>query len=88
MKKIQILTASAGILLALAGPSLAASRVHRGTDAYASGAVTTDRSGSYYYGPRETQGRAIEAPSESRAQYRGGTSEPYGDRPYGDPDNW
>ena len=88
MKKLQILTASAGILLALAGPTLAASRGHRGTDAYASGAVATDRSGSYYYGPRDTQGRAVTVPFEARAQYGAGSSEPYADRPYGDPDNW
>ncbi len=89
MKKLQLLTASAGILLALAGPSLAASRVHRGTDAYASGAATADRSGSYYYGPRDAQGHAINIPFEARAQYgSGGYNEPYADRPYGDPDSW
>jgi len=87
MKKLQLLTASAGILLALAGPSLAASRVHHDTDAYASGAAT-DRSGSYYYGPRNAQGRSINVPFEARAQYGAGYSEPYSDRPYGDPDSW
>src|SRR6187551_2210850 len=59
MKKLLMLTAAGGILLALAGPTLAAQRVHRGVDAYASGAVVTNRSGSYYYGPRDAQGRAI-----------------------------
>jgi hypothetical protein len=88
MKKLQILTASAGILLALAGPSLAATRVHRAADAYASGAVTTDRSGSYYYGPRDAQGHTINVPFEARAQYGASTNEPYSDRPYGNPDNW
>jgi hypothetical protein len=94
MKTLQILTASAGILLALASPTLAASRPHSGAaDAYASGA-TNDRSGSYYYGPENAQGRPVYVPNEARAQY--GTS--YGvshgqndmstDRPYGNPDNW
>jgi hypothetical protein len=90
MKTLQILTASAGILLALASPTLAASRLHSGAaDAYASG-VTSDRSGSYYYGPQNAQGSVANVPTESRAQ--SGTSrgfgEPYADRPYGDPDNW
>src|ERR1700742_300346 len=95
MRKLQMLTATAGILLALAGPSLAASRLHsNAADAYASGAVTTDRSGSYYYGPQDTQGRPVFVPSESRAQYGSsygtarGFGEPYADRPYGDPDSW
>lgn len=93
MKKLHTLTAAAGILLALAGPSLAAQRTHRafdayasGTDAYASG--TADRSGAYYYGPRDAQGRAVVAPfQEAPTQYYRGNL-PYPDRPYGDPDRW
>ena len=82
-----MLTASAAILLALAGPSLAAQRTHRGTDAYASGAVSTDRSGPYYYGP---QGAQAAQPAPDRIfvqpQYSSGQNLPYADRPYGDPD--
>jgi hypothetical protein len=94
MKKLQMLTAAGGILLALAGPALAAQRVHRGTDvygngadAYASGALT-DRSGSYYYGPRNAQGRAIAATPQITPQFDRGQSEPLADRPYGNPDTW
>ena len=43
MKKLYTLTAAAGVLLALAGPTLAAQRSHRAADAYAS-APLTDRS--------------------------------------------
>ena len=89
MKKLQLLTATAVALLALAGPSLAAQRSQRAFDAYASGAVTTDRSGAYYYGPRDAQGRAI-APTFQGAQpqYNRGQNLPYPDRPYGDPGTW
>jgi hypothetical protein len=99
MKKLQMLTAAGGILLALAGPALAAQRVHRGADvygngadAYASGALT-DRSGSYYYGPRDAQGRAIGGvPSLERQatplQFNHEQNLPNLDRPYGNPDTW
>ena len=87
MKTLHTLTAAAGILLALAGPTLAAERAHRAYDAYASG--TADRSGAYYYGPRDAQGRAIVAPSEdAQSQFSRGQNLPYADRPYGDPDSW
>ena len=86
MKTLHALTAAAGILLVLATPTLAAQRVHRAYDAYASG--TTDRSGAYYYGPRDAQGRAIVAPFESVSQSSRGANLPFADRPYGDPDNW
>ena len=85
-----MLTGAAGILLTLAGPSLAASSSQRGLDAYAS--TTTDRSGAYYYGPQDAQGRAIAAPRQAApSQYRAapyvpGENYPYPDRPYGDPD--
>ncbi len=49
MKKLLMLTAAAGIVFALAEPTLAAQRVHRGVDAYASGDL--DRSGAYNFGP-------------------------------------
>jgi hypothetical protein len=96
MKTFSKLTAGVAILLALAGPSLAASRVHRGMDAYASG--TADRSGAYYYGPRGGQayGRAYEGEArvqpqyddDGHIQYNRGQNLPYPDRPYGDPDSW
>jgi hypothetical protein len=81
-----MLTASATILLALAGPSLAAQRAFRGADAYASGAVN-DRSGPYYYGPQGAQStpdRTFVQPQYN--QYNRGQNLPYPDRPYGDPD--
>ena len=95
MKKLYTLTAAAGILLALAGPTLAAQRIHRGTDVYGSGAdayasgALTDRSGSYYYGPRDAQGRAVAVqPQAVTPQFDRGQNAPFADRPYGDPDTW
>jgi hypothetical protein len=94
MKKLYTLTAAAGVLLALAGPTLAASRVHRGAeiygngaDAYASGALA-DRSGSYYYGPRDAQGRAVAVTPQVAPQFERGQNAPFADRPYGNPDTW
>jgi hypothetical protein len=90
MKKLQVLTAAGAILLALAGPSLAAQRAHRGVDAYASGDVNADRSGAYYYGPQTYYGAQPLTPAQhqySRAPYAG-QNLPYPDRPYGDPDSW
>ena len=59
MRKLQIFTTAAALLVVASAPSLAASRTHRAVDAYASGAVTTDRSGAYYYGPQDAQGRVL-----------------------------
>ena len=90
MKKLQMLTAAAGVLLALAGPTLAASRNQSGVDAYA----TSDRSGAYNYGPvsgegRNANARAFEpAQRQYQTQYGTGGNLPYPDRPYGDPDRW
>ena len=97
MKTFSKLTAGVAILLALAGPSLAASRVHHGMDAYASG--TADRSGAYYYGPRgggQAYGQTYEGEArvqpqyddDGHIQYNRGQNLPYPDRPYGDPDSW
>lgn len=102
MKKLVMLTAAAGILFALAEPTLAAKRVYRGVDAYASGAV--DCSGAYNYGPANGQAAYGFAPSGDRPVYDsqantpaehiysntpyGGPNLPYPDRPYGDPDSW
>jgi hypothetical protein len=87
MKKLYTLTAAAAVLLALAGPTMAAQRAHRAVDAYASGAALTDRSGSYYYGPQivvpeQARGARAEVPAAP------GQNLPYADRPYGDPDRW
>jgi hypothetical protein len=91
MKNLQIFATAAALLVVASAPSLAASRTHRATDAYASGAVTTDRSGAYYYGPQNAQGRAFAAPTQvetPRYNYNRGQSEPFSDRPYGAPDSW
>src|SRR5260221_14691504 len=79
MKTLQILTAAAGILLVASGPSLAAKRVHRGVDAYASGAVSADRSGAYNYGPvGGTRGRTPPPVQFNRAPgYSTGHNLPY-----------
>ena len=90
MKKLQLLTATAVVLLTLAGPSLAAQRSQQALDAYASGAETTDRSGAYYFGPRDAQGRTAAPAFQSvqQPEYNRGQSLPYLDRPYGAPDTW
>jgi hypothetical protein len=90
MSKLLILATTAGIVLASAAPGLAAQRAHRASDAYAS-AATADRSGSYYYGPQDAQGRATTAVPFDPApavQYNRGQNLPYPDRPYGNPDRW
>jgi hypothetical protein len=91
MKKLQMLTAAAGIILAFAGPGLAASRTHQAADAYASGDVSADRSGAYNYGP--VAGQRFRSPVQPQYQYNDtsaytGQNLPYADRPYGDPDGW
>jgi len=89
MRKLQIFATTAALLVVASAPTLAASRTHRAADAYASGAVTTDRSGAYYYGPQDAQGRALVAPTQVEPyRYNRGQNEPYADRPYGDPDSW
>lgn len=91
MKKLLMLTAAAGIVFALAEPTLAAQRAHRGVDAYASG--DADRSGAYNYGPVNGRG-AFGSPgltpfqqNYSSTPYHG-QNLPYPDRPYGAPDSW
>ena len=95
MKKLQMLTTAAGILLALASPTLAAQRAYRGVDAYAS--ATMDRSGSYYFGPRDAQDRAINDPVQSTpfrsAPFQYGPTQNDraavpSDGTYGHPDSW
>ena len=88
MKTLTVLTAAAGILLAVTAPTLAASakhRVHRGYNAYASDAAGVDRSGAYSYGP--IGGRPVLTPQQHNYNAPSGNL-PYPDRPYGDPDRW
>jgi hypothetical protein len=90
MKKLQLLTAAAAVLLALSGPSFAAKRTHQTTaadPAYSS----ADRSGAYYYGPRagyEAYGAVPSAQGVGGGSPSYGQNLPYPDRPYGDPDSW
>lgn len=89
MKKLQILTATAGILLALASPTLAAQRTHNGYQAYGS-TDSVDRSGAYNYGPQYGGTQAL-TPAQhqfDRTPQYSGQNLPYADRPYGDPDSW
>ena len=89
MKKLHILATTATLLVVASAPALAAQRVLRGSDAYASAAVTADRSGSYYYGPRDAQGRAFDVPAQATpTQIYRGQNLPVTDRPYGNPDTW
>ena len=83
MRKLQIFTTAAALLVVASAPTLAASRTHRAYDAYASGTVTTDRSGAYYYGPQDAQGRALVAPTPQVQPYTAyrGSGQPYSERP-------
>jgi hypothetical protein len=92
MNKLHIMATAATLLVAASAPTLAAQRVHRGFDANAS---ASDRSGAYYYGPRDAQSGAFVAPQAATPeqfnrgqQYNRGQNLPYPDRPYGDPDSW
>jgi hypothetical protein len=92
MKTLHIMATAATLLVAASAPTLAAQRVDRGSDAYAS---SVDRSGAYYYGPRDAQSRTFVAPRQAtpeqfnrESQYNRGQNLPYPDRPYGDPDSW
>lgn len=90
MKTLKVLTAAAGIVLAISGPSLAANskhHVHRGYSAYASGVENFDRSGAYSYGP--IGGKPVLTPLQHNYNAVSPTGNlPYPDRPYGDPDRW
>ena len=85
MKTLKVLAAAAGILLAVSAPTLSASakeRVHHGYNAYASDAVSRERSGAYY-GNADSQ----EALTPLQHNYHPvAPNLPYQDRPYGDPD--
>ena len=93
MKTFTTLAAGAAVLLALAGPSLAAPRSHTnysdvntvktygdqdlGNPPYRAGMGSYAR-GQNYYDNQENSGRPY--------NYRAGQNLPYSDRPYGDPD--
>jgi hypothetical protein len=102
MKKLLTLTtAAAGIVVALASPTLAAQRTHHIVAPYAS---SVDQSGPYNYGPengRAAYGAAYDyaplagapvygtqalTPHEHIFSRSSGPNLPYSDRPYGDPD--
>ena len=90
MKTLKVLTAAAGIVLAITGPSLAANgkhHAHRGYNAYASGVESVDRSGAYGYGP--IGAKPVLTPLQHNYNVVSPTGNlPYPDRPYGDPDRW
>ena len=98
MRTLQILTAAAGIVLAISGPTLPASRT-QATSGYND--VNTVRtcgdldpsnppyarnSGFNAYGSANLERTFRDAPS--RNQYAPSQKLPYPDRPYGDPDSW
>jgi len=89
---LRVLISAASVLLAFAAPSAAATRAHQNPAGYGAYASGGDRSGAYYYGPRESYGHAETvvpnraAPSQPQVQR--GQNLPYADRPYGDPDSW
>ena len=99
MKTLSMLTAAAGILLAISGPSLAASRTQaqRATDA--NSAYARDNSDNAYTyspyladpwgSPRSVQtGRVPNSYSAGQDLPYAGQNLPYADRPYGNPDSW
>ena len=85
MKTLKVLTAAAGILLAVSAPTLSANakeRVHRGYNAYASDAASVERNGGYY-GSADSQGALTPL---QHNYHPAAPNLPYPDRPYGDPD--
>jgi hypothetical protein len=76
MKTISKLTAGAAILLALAGPSFAASPHHAAAHGDAVGSYASVHS----HWAVDSAGHPY--------QYGAGVNLPYPDRPYGDPDSW
>lgn len=90
-----MLTATAGILLTIAGPSLAASRTHHSAGAYSAYArgAETDRSGAFYYGPNRNAAPSYGA---AAAQGWGAPGDAYGAQQspaypgpeYGEPNGW
>ena len=96
MKTLHMLTAAAGILLALSGPSLAASRAQaqRATDASSAFARdTSDNAFTYspylndpWTSPRASSRNVPAGPTFY--SYGAGQNLPYADRPYGNPDSW
>jgi len=98
MKTLSMLTAAAGILLVISGPSLAASRTQaqRAADAYSAYARDTSDN-AYTYSPNLndpwTSPRNVQRGQEpnfygSYGSYGTGQNLPYPDRPYGNPGSW
>jgi hypothetical protein len=95
MRTLHLLTAAAGILLAISGPSLAASRTQaRAADAYS--AFARDNSdNTYLYSPYlndpwtspRASSRNVPA-GPTFYSYGAGQNLPYPDRPYGNPGSW
>jgi hypothetical protein len=96
MKALHILTAAAGILLAVSGPGLAASRTpaNRAADAYSSYARDTDNAfwpAPYVYAPSAgaPRGSTYGVNGEGAySPYGPARNLPYPDRPYGNPNSW
>jgi len=91
MKKLHMMTATAGLLIALAGPSLAASQTHASDYGNNVNSVRT-------YGDRDDNnppsGRNLGYEAYARGnlerpyQYAPLQDLPYAGRPYGDPNGW
>ncbi|MEI8151935.1 MAG: hypothetical protein WCG92_10090 [Hyphomicrobiales bacterium] len=98
MKAIHILATAATLLVTATAPSFAAQRAYQSSDAHGAYArdVSSDRSGSYYYGPnaRTAAPSATFGPSYGAQGFGGpgyirpSQNGPYPYRPYGDPDRW
>jgi hypothetical protein len=89
MRKIHLLATAAAVLIAATAPGLAASRTHRAVDAFASGAVTQDRSGAYHYGPQSrAYSPGLSSCEDGKDTPNFGRNLPYPDRLYGAPDSW
>jgi hypothetical protein len=92
MKMLSILTAAASILLAISGPSLAASRTQaqRSTDAYSSYA-RDNSDNAFNYSPLSDQRNPANRVQRRNADnpFGLGRNLPYyTDLPYGNPDSW
>ncbi len=95
MKTLSMLTAAAGILLAISGPSLAASRTQAQRAADAHSAYARDTSdNAYTYSPYLnepwTSPRNVQSGQAPNfyGSYGTGQNLPYPDRPYGNPGSW
>jgi hypothetical protein len=80
MKKLHILATAAALLITASAPSFAASRTHHHVRADRGYSVDTERGYDAYGAAPGAQGWGGSAYTRQ--------SEPYSDRPYGDPDSW